>query len=250
MVPNPLIKLWKKDEQAPFTGWDFSYLNGRWKQELPSWDYFWMAKNLLSRANDVLDMATGGGEFFSSLAPFPASVFAIEGYRPNVPIAEKRLSPLGVRVLYAPETQPLPFQNGSFDLVLNRHGGTNPPEICRILAKGGTFLTQQVAGETLFDLMALFGAKPKWPENNLEKVSAEFKKAGFEILESKKWTGRVHFLDVGAVVYFLKAIPWLVDGFNVDKHRAGLEKLQEQIESDGILSFSESRFLIMAQKRG
>ena len=38
-MPNQseLIASWKWEEQRPFTGWDFSYLDGRWHEETPPW---------------------------------------------------------------------------------------------------------------------------------------------------------------------------------------------------------------------
>ena len=33
------------------------------------------------------------------LQPFPSTIFATEGYAPNVPIARKKLEPLGVAVV-------------------------------------------------------------------------------------------------------------------------------------------------------
>lgn len=30
-----LVKTWKEEERRPFTGWDFSYLDGRMIEELP-----------------------------------------------------------------------------------------------------------------------------------------------------------------------------------------------------------------------
>ncbi len=249
MISNHLLGQWKEDEKAPFSGWDFSRLKDRWEEEMPPWDYIRMAKKLVPSSTALLDMATGGGEIFATLAPFPASTFAIEGHPPNVPIAQKLLSPLGVKVLLVPETKPLPLDNESFDLVLNRHGGTNPPEISRILKKEGRFMTQQVAGDSLSGLMSVFGAKPKWPDHTFANTFVNFQKAGFEILESLEWTGTRHFYDVGAVVYFLKAVPWLVDEFSVDKFLKELEILQGKIEAEGVLRFSESRFQFLAKKK-
>ena len=54
-------------------------------------------------AATMLDMGTGGGEFLFSLHPLPKTVYATEGYKPNVPIARQRLEPLGVKVVYFEE---------------------------------------------------------------------------------------------------------------------------------------------------
>ena len=62
--------LWKKEEQVSFSGWNFSYIRSRLKEEKPSWDYIEEAKKLAENASAVLDMGTGGGEDFSKLGRF------------------------------------------------------------------------------------------------------------------------------------------------------------------------------------
>ena len=62
-----LIEQWKKSEKAPFEGWDFSYIKGRYREGKPDWNYRVIAKKLIKKSNSVLDMATGGGEIFSEI---------------------------------------------------------------------------------------------------------------------------------------------------------------------------------------
>ena len=85
--------------EAPFSGWDFSWLNGRYHEDPPSWNYRDVVLRHLARGvRSLLDMGTGGGEFLSGLAPLPEDTCATEAYAPNVPIARARLEPLGVQV--------------------------------------------------------------------------------------------------------------------------------------------------------
>jgi 2-polyprenyl-3-methyl-5-hydroxy-6-metoxy-1,4-benzoquinol methylase len=84
--------------EAPFTGWDFSYLRGRMEEERPTWDYAERVRARFSSVTSLLDMGTGGGEVLASLAPLPARATATEGYPPNVEVARARLAPLGVTV--------------------------------------------------------------------------------------------------------------------------------------------------------
>lgn len=78
-----------------FTGWDFSIITrtGRMDSDMLSWSYGSGAFRLIQNSNAALDMGTGGGEFLSLLQPFPRVMYATEGYKPNVPIAKKRLEP-------------------------------------------------------------------------------------------------------------------------------------------------------------
>ncbi len=137
-----------KQAAEPFVGWDFSFISetGRMKSELLSWSYGSIAASLIPNAKSMLDMGTGGGEFLSKLRPFPTSVYATEGYPPNVPIAKERLTPLGVKVIQVDHDENLPFGTGSFELILNQHESFSSKEVRRIISKEGIFLTQQVGG--------------------------------------------------------------------------------------------------------
>jgi len=239
---------WKKDEQAPFTGWDFSYLNGRWMEEPTPWDYKALARQLVRKSEAVLDMGTGGGENLSSFAPFPKHSVAIEGWTANVGLARARLEPLGVKVLEVDESGELPFINEEFDLVLNRHSAFRVTEVFRILKAGGIFLTQQVGGDNLNDLIREFGVVPQYADWTLSVARRQIQDAGLSIEEAKEWIGKVEFKDVGAIVYFLKAIPWVVADFSVDRNLDHLERLQYRIDSGEKLQFTAARFLIQATK--
>ena len=220
-------------------------------EEQAPWSYTSRAAELMRQALSVIDMGTGGGERLLKLQNFwPGKVVATEDYPPNFKLATERLSPLGVRVVDVPLTDfdPMPFHNGEFDLVLNRHSGLNAREVARMLAPGGTFLTQQIHGLWAYDLIAVFDARPQWPDSTLEKYVPQLKAAGLTIVDTQEWSGRLSFTDVGAIVYYLKAVPWLVPGFSVETHSKYLFKLQDQLESGEGLSFSARKYLIEAYK--
>ena len=218
---------WIKDAAEPFKGWDFSYLQSRFVEGEPPWDYL---------------------EVFASLAPFPQRATAVEGYGPNLPIARQRLEPLGVRVFEGNTRSGMPFPDGAFDLVLNRHGGFRAKEMHRVLKPGGTFLTQLVGGDNLADLTAAFGSSLPYPDNTLARTREELVDLGCEIRRAAEWRGPVTFADVGALIYFLKAIPWVVRGFEVERHLGELEALQATLDEGRPLQFTYTRFLIEAVK--
>ena len=239
-----LMDQWTRDAAAPFEGWDFSYLAGRMIEGEPPWSYLHLAKAAVAGAQDILDVATGGGEIFASLAPFPGLARAVEGYVPNLDVARRRLGPLGVEVFQGNTRSGMPFEDRTFDLVLNRHGGFRAAEMHRILQPGGVFLTQQVGGDNLADLVAAFGGRLAYPDNTLERVCADLTALGCEI----RRRGSVTFLDVGALVYFLKAIPWVIEDFGIERHRGVLESLHRQLQAGEPLRFTYSRFLVQAVK--
>ena len=251
MDPDKLIDTWKYEEKQPFSGWDFSYLDGRMLEEQAPWSYSSRATERMRRSSSVIDLGTGGGERFLKLREYwPEKVVATEEYPPNLELATKRLSPLGVDVVTVRLTDCdlMPFADGEFDLVLNRHSAFNPREVARILAPGGTFLTQQVHGLWAHDLLAAFDAQPQWPEATPEKYVPQLREAGLMILATEEWSGKLSFTDVGAIVYYLKAVPWLVPGFSVETHSDYLFALQRQLDGGDALAFVARKYLIEAQK--
>lgn len=247
-----LIEFWQQEEQQPFTGWDFSYLDNRMIEGQPDWSYSSMAAELMRDATAVLDMGTGGGERFLQLrAHWPKTVVVSEEYPPNFKLAQERLAPLGVKVVDVRLTDhdPMPFDNNEFDLVINRHSAFNTDEVARILSPGGTFFTQQVHGLWAQDLLAAFGAKPQWPEATPAYNSERLKNSGLALEMVEAWQGKLAFTDVGAIVYFLKAVPWTVPGFSVETHLDNLLRLQSQLDSGQELVFEARKYLIEAYKK-
>ena len=246
-----LIQEWKAEEERPFIGWDFSYLDGRMLLEDPPWSYSNRARVLMRRASSVLDIGTGGGERLLAMRDsWPETVAVTEGYPPNVKLASERLKPLGVRVVnaHSDEVNAMSLEDGEFALVLNRHAAVHVDEIGRILVPGGKLLTRQVHGMWAHDLLAVFDARPQWPDAAPEKYLPRLQNAGFDIVDVREWSGTLAFTDVGAVVYYLKAVPWLVPGFSVDSHTDKLMTLQRQIDEQGQLAFWASNYLIEARK--
>ena len=246
-----LVEAWLREEEQPFTGWDFSHLDGRLRGEREPWSYLDRAAELMGRSSSVIDLDTGGGEKLLGLREhWPAKVVATEDYAPNFELASERLSPLGVEVVRSAvsDTAPMPFRDGEFDLVLNRHAQFNPSEVARVLSPGGTFLTQQVHGMWLWDLQAAFDAPPSLPHNSPAKYVPNLEAAGLTMTAVKEWEGRLVFADVGAIVYYLKAIPWEVPGFTVKTHIRYLLALQERLDSGEDLGFHAARFLLEARK--
>jgi len=247
-MKDKLIEQWKKDEKAVFSGWDFSYLKERYSVENPPWNYKSIAKKLVKKSKAVLDVETGGGEVFAFFAPFSGKAVAVEGYKPNVEVAKKKLEPLGVKILEVNNVKNLPFKDEEFDLILNRNGAYDAKEIFRILEHGGLFLTQQVESSNMKDLKEFFGVESKFKDKTLVIAEKEFREAGFKIMKAHEWEGRYVFNDVGAVVYFLKAIPWIVDNFKIEYHIDHLKKLQKKLNEEGKLVFFQKLYLILGEK--
>ncbi|MEK7477192.1 MAG: class I SAM-dependent methyltransferase [Candidatus Coatesbacteria bacterium] len=244
-------EIWAQEEREPFAGWDFSHLKGRMLEDEPPWSYRDLAADRMRGASSLVDIGTGGGERLLEMRDaWPAKVAATEEYPPNFKLATERLAPLGVRVVNVSESPPSswPFADGEFDLVLNRHSAINAPEIARVLAPGCTFLTRQVHGMWGHDLLAVFGAKPQWPWATPKKYVPDLVAAGLKVVDVKEWEGRLVYTDIGAIVYHLKAVPWMVPGFSVKDHLEALLALQARLDSGQPLSFFAALYLIEARK--
>jgi len=247
-------------ENMPFSGWNFEYIAKTKRMvEAPStWNYHNIVLPHLLKANTLLDMGTGGGEVLSRFNPLPPDTYATEQYKPNVTVARERLEPLGVKVVQVDEkymnNEVLPFEDQMFDLIINRHESYYPPELMRILRPGGLFITQQV-GQGLWNLKKTLtgkeGIKSDW---NLETQVKGFESAGFQILDAREDTQFIRLYDIGAIAYWLKAVPWIIEDvtgvpdFTVEKYKDRLWELHCQIEKDGFYDCSYALFIIIANK--
>jgi SAM-dependent methyltransferase len=205
----------------------------------------------MPEANSMMDLGTGGGELLASLAPLPPDTHATESYSPNQAIARARLAPLGVTLHTTEEDAPrLPFPDERFDLVISRHDSYDPLEIYRVLKKGGGFITQQVGGLDNLELNQVLEKEISYPftDCSLAKDLTGLYDAGFLITRAEKAALRSVFKDIGAVVYYLKAIPWQVPGFSPSSHAEGLIRLHNIIERQGEFLATAHRFMIVARK--
>ncbi len=239
-----------KDSKENFKGWDFSYLNQTNRMvEFPlPWNYTIEVLHYLQDSVALLDMGTGGGEFLSTL-PFPNKTCATEGYQPNIPIAKKLLEPLGIKVYSIDSDEELPFKNESFDLIINRHESFDTKELQRILKTNGIFITQQVGGKNDSELNQLFETEESsysfW---NLQTAIKDLQKENFTIIKQLEEITKTRFYDIGAIIFYLKAIPWQIPDFSVSKYNRQLMKIHEYIQDKGFLDIACHRFLIIGRK--
>jgi hypothetical protein len=61
---------------------------------------------------------------------------------------------------------------------------------------------------------------------------------------------RMEFFDIGAVVYFLRKVIWMVPDFSVERYRDRLHQLHEIIDRDGRFVAHSSRVLVDAGRPG
>jgi SAM-dependent methyltransferase len=236
---------------APMDGWDFSWLDGRAGEERPSWGYARLMGERMARARVALDIQTGGGEVLATAPKLPAVTVATEGWPPNLTRAAATLRPRGVTVVADDDEPPLPFASGAFDLVVSRHPVRAWwAEIARVLAPGGTYLSQQVGPASVGELVEFFlGPRPEGlAARGPERARAEAEAAGLDVVDLRMERLRTEFRDIGAVVWFLRKVIWMVPGFTVEAYRPRLRELHDLIEAEGPFRAHTTRVLVEARR--
>ncbi len=250
MTEHEIKQICLEEESKTFTGWDFSYLDGRLIEENLPWDYRARLKEFLKPYTKLLDMGTGGGEFLLSLEHNYNLTSVTEGWQPNYELCMKKLAPLGINVRFWEGGERLPFEDESFDLVINRHEYYDLSEVRRVLKKGGHFITQQVGsanGERLTKILAPDFEKDFYTFN-LENEVPRFRQAGFKVVYKNQYYPSYKFMDIGALAYYARLIPWEFPGFSVEKNLPELIMIQKEIEERGCFDLTEHRFIIVSKK--
>jgi SAM-dependent methyltransferase len=260
---KPVDELLTEARERAFTGWDFSWLADRMTSE-PPWDYTRIVVEFARDAPDLLDMGTGGGEWLADLPVHPRRTIATEAWPPNVGVAARRLRSLGAFLVRdegavdnelqarEPPRGRLPFRDGAFHLVVNRHEAFVAGEVARILRPGGVFVTQQVDNGNLDDCAALLdvdvrGASESW----LPVAVAQIEAAGLDVQEACTGVERYQFGDVGALAWYLAAVTplhreWA--GFDIAANRDAFMRLDDRVRSGGTIEIRQKRLLVCARR--
>src|SRR6185437_8831345 len=113
----------------------------------------------------------------------------------------------------------------------------------RVLRPGGCFITQQVGVDNDVRLNELLGIPHDvpWEDWRLATARAQLEAAGLRVSAAREAFPVARFYDVGAVVYYLNAVPWQVPGFSVERQRDALRHIHALIERDSFLEVSNHR---------
>ncbi len=248
-------------QAAPVSGWDFSWLTARSSSEDPlPWDYRAEVARYAAEARSLLDMGTGGGEWLARLTPHPPYTVATEGWPPNVPVAARRLRQAGIWVVQNegaannfaedPSRGRLPFRDGAFMLVINKHEAFLAAAVSRVLAPGGAFVSQQVDTRTydgLYDVLGL--PVPEQPASWLPLAQRQLRGAGLTVHRAVAGEQLDRFADVAAIIYYLRLVSWAVPEFTVERFEGRLRELHDTPAAWPVI-VPQRRFLVVATKPG
>lgn len=248
-----LKEIWLAEEAcAHINGWDFSHLNGRYTEETDiPWNYETIVRSHLKREHALLDIDTGGGEFLLSLGHPYQNTAALEGYPPNVKLCSEKLLPLGIDFREMRQYGKMPFENESFDIIINRHGAYDVGELYRVLKPNGIFITEQVGRENdreLVEMLLPNYTELPFPNASLGIQAKLFRESGFKIIRSEEAFRPIKFFDVGALIWFARIIEWEFPGFSVESCFENLLKAQKILDDRGSVEGTIHRYFIIAQK--
>lgn len=233
------------------SGWSFDWLDGRATEERPPWGYSRLLAQRLARVDSALDIDTGGGEIIAEAPQLPVRMVVTEGWAPNAERARRLLSPKGVDVVPLEQGRPLPFPDGSFELVSSRHPvSPDWQEIARVLADDGTYFAQHIGPASAYELIEWFlGPLPREElGRDPDREAAAAWSAGLRIVDLRTASCRMEFFDIGAAVYILRKCVWWVPDFTVDRYADSLERLDAHIREHGAFVAHSTRTLIEAKR--
>lgn len=249
MNEKELKRAWQMIEQIEFKGWDFSYMENRWRQEKLPWSYSMLVHNYLSKEMELLDMGTGGGELLLTFEHLYPKTSVTEGWEPNYLLLKERLQPLGVTITFVDESDQLAFQNDSFDMVLNSHESYDPSEVSRVLKPGGIFITQQVGDQNgrLLSERLLMTSLPKKAEWSLQAARKALLEEKFQILFAEEYFPYQDFYDMEGLIYYMRRIPWEYPNFCVETYFEQLLMLQDELLDIGFIHNQQHRFILVGK---
>ncbi|MGK9148754.1 class I SAM-dependent methyltransferase [Plantibacter flavus] len=239
-------------DAASVDGWDFSWLDGRASEERPSWRFSELLGRRLAQVASSLDLETGGGEVLDTASVIPPLAVATESWPPNLARAAARLHHRGVVVVRTEEGAPLPFADNAFELVSSRHPvSVDWVDVARVIAPGGSYLAQHVGPGSVFELVEAFlGPQPESVRRGRhpDDEAAGARAAGLEIVQLHTERLRIEFHDIGAVVWFLRKVIWMVPGFTSAAYEERLREIHASLETDSPFVAHSTRTLIEARK--
>jgi SAM-dependent methyltransferase len=261
--------LLREATSAPVAGWDLGRLGERVQVDVP-WDYDAVVSAHTVGARSLLDLGTGGGEWLAAHRPLAPLTVATECWPPNALVAARTLRPLGAHVVRVeaaddndqqgdneqqgdndqqargPVRGRLPFRDACFDAVVDRNEAFVADEVARVLAPGGTFVTEQVGPgchDDLYTLLELTAPPPaRWA---LDMAVRQVRAAGLEVVDAADGLAVRTFADMGAVAWWLRQVPWAVEGFTVEGFR---DRLAAAYARGGPYAVREPRFRLVARR--
>jgi SAM-dependent methyltransferase len=239
------------DSVGEFEGWDFSHVRAG-RGPVP-WEYADVVRQYLQPTDRVLDLGTGGGEIFFSLAPYFGQGIGIDQNPAMIETARHNLSARqidNISVLQM-EASELQFEADEFEVVLLRHLRVYASEVVRVLRPGGYFITQMVGQRSSLNFLDAFGWTPaSFGPDWWQPVSAlaeQFRSLGCHILAQAEYDVPYWFEDLASFMLWFMAVPW-PEAIELDKHWQNINRILETCQTERGIETNEQRGLLVVQK--
>jgi len=233
-------------------GWDFSRVrDGR--DPVP-WNYVDVVRQYLKPTDRVLDVGTGGGEIFLSLAPYFGEGVGIDENPTMIKTAQRNQFTLSIDniSLMRMDADGLQFNTDEFDVVLSRHVWVYSSEVVRVLRPGGYFIMQAVGHRSSLNFRKVFGWT--WtPESeyhqSVANVADQFLSHGCHIIAQAEYDVPYWFQDMESFMFWLMWTPWAwPEEIELEKHWQNINKIMETCQTERGIETNEHRELLIVQK--
>lgn len=232
-------------------GWDFSRM--RTGRDPVLWHYPDVVRQYLKPTDRVLDIGTGGGEIFLSLASSFDDGVGVDQNPQMIETAQRNLVEQSIEnvSLMQMEASELRFNGDEFDVVLTRHLRVFPEQIVRVLKPGGYFITQMVGQRISLNLLEGFGWTPTsfgpdWWQT-VDELAVEFQELGCHIRAKAEYDVPYWFDDVESLVFYIMSVPW-PEKVELETHWLQINHILEMCRSERGFESNEHQELLVVQK--
>ena len=239
------------DSVGTLEGWDFSRV--RAGRDPILWNYVDVVNQYLQPTDQVLDIGTGGGEIFLSLAPHFGQGVGIDHNPMMIETAQQNKSALSIdNVSFKRmDGDDLRFEAAEFDVVLLRHLKVYVNEIVRVLRPGGYFITQLVGQRSSLNFLDAFGWTPAsfgpdWWQTAVQ-LADQFRSHGCHIIAQAEYDVPYWFQDIESFMFWLLSVPWPED-IELEKHWQNINQILETSQTERGIETNEHRGLLIVQK--
>ncbi len=233
-------------------GWDYTRVRAT-RDPVP-WYYAEIVRRYLRPTDIVLDIGTGSGRQFLSLARFFARGVGIDPDETLVQAAQANLPPaLADRVTFLQmPAHDLGFPPESFDVVLSRHSIVDAGEVTRVLRPGGLFITQQVGPRNAENVIRVFGCTASGhyrptPGQDMDSLVAAFLARDCAILCRAEYNVPYYYTDLSSFVFWLKAVP-IPEDFDMARHWEQVAHIAAAYTTPRGIATNEHRLLLIVRK--
>jgi len=239
------------DVNGILDGWNFSRL--RTGRDAVPWDYVDVVRQYIKPSDRVLDIGTGGGEIFLSLAPYFSEGIGIDQNFAMIETARRNQSAQSIDnvSLMRMDGSDLQFDADQFDIVLLRHLRVYVNEIVRVLRQRGYFIAQMVGQSSSMNILDAFGWKPSsfgadWWQT-VTDLASQFQLHGCQIIAQAEYDVPFWFQDLESFMFWLMSVPW-PESIELDKHWKNIKRILETSQTERGIETNEHRGLLIVQK--